>query len=47
MNSNELSATLSTNDLQEIQNAIALINQRMPFLVHLTADQRRRFKLGD
>jgi hypothetical protein len=48
MNPNELSATLSTADVQDIQNAIALINKKMPFLVHLTADQRRRrFKMGD
>jgi hypothetical protein len=48
MTPNELSATLSENDIQDINNAIALINKKMPFLVHLTiGERRRRFKMGD
>jgi hypothetical protein len=48
INSTELATTLSTEDVQEITNAIAAINQKMPFLIHLSADERRRrYKMGD
>jgi dihydroxyacid dehydratase/phosphogluconate dehydratase len=46
--SDEFSAILSEEDLQEIQQAIALLNRKMPFLIHLSADERRRlYKMGD
>jgi hypothetical protein len=48
MTPNEFSATLSTEDVQEIKTAIATITTKMPFLIHLTADERRRrYKMGD
>jgi hypothetical protein len=48
MTPNELSATLSTEDVQEIKTAIATITTKMPFLIHLTVDERRRrYKMGD
>ncbi|MBW4538923.1 MAG: hypothetical protein KME43_07210 [Myxacorys chilensis ATA2-1-KO14] len=41
-------ATLSDADLQEIKQAIALIQQKLPFLVTLSTDDRKRlYKLGD
>ncbi|PZU93572.1 MAG: hypothetical protein DCF32_23190 [Leptolyngbya sp.] len=43
-----ISADLSTADLNEIKAALATIQQKLPFLVHLTADERRRlYKMGD
>jgi hypothetical protein len=43
-----ISADLSTADLNEIKSALATIQQKLPFLVHLTADERRRlYKMGD
>ncbi|MBW4419097.1 MAG: hypothetical protein KME13_07685 [Myxacorys californica WJT36-NPBG1] len=41
-------AILSDADLQEIKQAIALIQQKLPFLITLSADDRKRlYKLGD
>lgn len=43
-----ISAQLSEQDLTEIHTAIATIEQRLPFLVNLTAKERRHlFKMGD
>jgi hypothetical protein len=48
MFSNEISATLTESDVQDIQKAIAIITDKMPFLIHMTtAERRRRFKMGD
>lgn len=42
-----ISADLSAADLNEIKAALATIQQKLPFLVHLTADERRRlYKMG-
>jgi hypothetical protein len=43
-----IEATLSDADLKEIKEAIDVIQAKMPFLVNLTADERRSlFKMGD
>lgn len=43
-----ISADLSTADLNEIKAALATIQQKLPFLVNLTAEERRRlYKMGD
>ena len=43
-----ISAELSNSDIAEIKDAIATIQQKMPFLVNLTAEERRRlYKMGD
>ncbi len=43
-----ISADLSTTDLNEIKAALATIQQKMPFLVNLTTEERRRlYKMGD
>lgn len=43
-----ISATLSDERLKEIKAAIATIQSQMPFLISLTADERRKlFKMGD
>jgi hypothetical protein len=48
MFSNEISATLTESDVQDIQKAIAVITNKMPFLIHLTVEERRRrVKMGD
>jgi hypothetical protein len=48
MTINRVSATLSAEDRQAVINAIATIKQAMPFLVHLTADDRKSApKAGD
>lgn len=44
----DINATLSEQDLQEIKQAIAKIQQKLPFLITLSATERRRlFKMGD
>lgn len=43
-----VSATLSDADIQEIKAALQTIEQKLPFLITLTADERRKlFKMGD
>lgn len=43
-----ISATLSNQNLTDIKTAIATIRANMPFLISLTADERRkRIKMGD
>jgi alkyl sulfatase BDS1-like metallo-beta-lactamase superfamily hydrolase len=43
-----LSAQLSEADSQEIQAALAILEQKLPFLISLTVDERRQiFKMGD
>lgn len=43
-----ISAAVSAEDLAEIKAAIATIQTRLPFLISLTADERRkRIKMGD
>lgn len=42
-----ISATVAAADLQAIKDAIAVIQQKLPFLVNLTADERKNlFKTG-
>lgn len=44
----DINATLSEQDLQEIKQAIIKIQQKLPFLITLSATERRRlFKMGD
>ena len=44
----DINVTLSEQDLQEIKQSIATIQQKLPFLITLTATERRRlFKMGD
>ncbi|MEH2117357.1 hypothetical protein [Nostoc sp.] len=41
-------STLSPEDIQEIKAALQIIAQKMPFLIALTAQERRKlFKMGD
>lgn len=48
MTSNRVSATLSVEDRQAIMTAIDVIRKAMPFLVHLTAEDRKAApKVGD
>lgn len=43
-----ISAKLSPTDLEEIKAALATIEAKLPFLVHLTAEERRKlFKMGN
>lgn len=43
-----ISADLSADDLSAIKAALATIQQKLPFLINLTADERRRiYKMGD
>jgi len=43
-----IEAVLSDTDLAEIKTAIATIQSKMPFLVNLSIDERRRlYKMGD
>ncbi len=43
-----IEAVLSDTDLIEIKNAIATIQTKMPFLVSLSTEERRRlYKMGD
>ncbi|MBW4578074.1 MAG: hypothetical protein KME42_00680 [Tildeniella nuda ZEHNDER 1965/U140] len=44
----DINTTLSDKDLQDIKQAIATIQQKMPFLVTLSAEERKRlYKMGD
>ena len=44
----DLNATLSDADLVEIRQAIATIQQKLPFLITLNTTERKRlFKMGD
>ncbi|MBW4659340.1 MAG: hypothetical protein KME15_11745 [Drouetiella hepatica Uher 2000/2452] len=44
----EIKATLTDAELQEIKQAIATIQQNLPFLITLSADERKRlYKMGD
>ncbi len=48
MTSNRVSAALSVDDRQTVMSAIETIKQAMPFLVHLTAEERKAApKVGD
>lgn len=48
MTSNRVSATLTPTDRQAIMSAIDTIKQAMPFLVHLTKEERKTLpKVGD
>jgi hypothetical protein len=43
-----IEAAIAPSDLTEIKNAIAKIQTKMPFLVNLSIDERRRlYKMGD
>lgn len=43
-----LSATVSPDELQEIKDAIAALKAKLPFLISLTNEERQRlFKMGD
>ncbi len=43
-----ISAKLTEADLQDIKAALATIEAKLPFLVHLTIEERRRlFKMGN
>jgi hypothetical protein len=43
-----ISAQLSETDLQDIKTAIATIEAKLPFLIHLTVEERRKlFKMGN
>lgn len=45
---NQISATLSPEDMEEIMNAIGLIQRKLPFLINMTFDERRsHLKMGD
>lgn len=45
---NQISATLSPEEVQEVMNAITVIQNRLPFLVNMTMDERRTYpKMGD
>ena len=48
MSYQDLNVTLSDADRQAIKQAIATIQQKLPFLITLSADERKRlYKLGD
>ncbi|MBE9011874.1 hypothetical protein IQ250_16860 [Pseudanabaenaceae cyanobacterium LEGE 13415] len=48
MTQNKVSATLSAADRQAVMSAIDTIKQAMPFLVHLTVEERKASpKVGD
>lgn len=43
-----ISAKLSPTDLQDIKTALTAIETKLPFLVHLSAEERRKlFKMGN
>lgn len=45
---NKISATLSANDLNEIKQALSTIRGKLPFLISLSVDERKRLaRLGD
>ena len=44
----DINVSLTDNDLQEIKQAIAIIQTKMPFLITLSQEERKRlYKLGD
>ena len=44
----DINVTLSDADLKEIRQAIATIQQKLPFLITLNTTERKRlFKMGD
>ena len=44
----DINTTLSNADLQDIQHAIDTIQQKLPFLITLILDERKRlYKMGD
>ena len=48
MSYQDLNVTLSDADRQAIKQAIATIQQKLPFLITLSADERKRlYKMGD
>lgn len=48
MSYQDINETLSESDLQEIRQAIATIQQKLPFLITLTTLERKRlYKMGD
>jgi len=48
MSYQNISAQLTETDLQEIQTALATIEAKLPFLVHLSVEERRKlFKMGN
>ncbi|MEH1940746.1 MAG: hypothetical protein V7L01_11065 [Nostoc sp.] len=48
MGDRNIIGTLSPEDIQEIKAALQIIEQKMPFLIALTAQERRKlFKMGD
>ncbi len=48
MSDRNITGTLSPEDIQEIKAALQIIEQKMPFLIALTAQERRKlFKMGD
>ena len=43
-----ISAKLTQAEIQEIKTALATIEAKLPFLIHLTVEERRKlFKMGD
>lgn len=47
MNEQKVSAALSTNDLEDIMDAIAIIREKLPFLSGLTPNERQQLvKIG-
>jgi hypothetical protein len=43
-----INATLSEKDIQEIKAALQIIQQKLPFLITLSSQERRKlFKMGD
>ncbi|MEH2299342.1 MAG: hypothetical protein V7K88_09975 [Nostoc sp.] len=48
MTDQKIAGTLLPEDVQEIKAALQIIEQKMPFLIALTAQERRKlFKMGD
>ncbi|MBG1271012.1 hypothetical protein [Nostoc sp. WHI] len=48
MTDHNITGTLSPEDIQEIKAALQIIQEKMPFLIALTAQERRKlFKMGD
>lgn len=45
---NQISATLSAKDMEEIMKALDVIQRKLPFLINMTLDERRtHLKMGD
>jgi hypothetical protein len=48
MSYQDINAALSDAELQEIKQAIATVQKKLPFLITLSADERKRlYKMGD